>query len=166
MKVEQKLYKRKYLVSSNGTVKRITKTGKVVDKKLTVSHQNNGYVRTTIDYKNEYVHRIVARVFLGEIEGYDVDHIDGNKQNNDVSNLRIITHKENIKYRDQRLGGSLYERSKENNIKKAKKVIWNNMEFSSQSEMAKELNVKQSNISVSIKKGYRVKGHVPKLVEQ
>lgn len=166
MVVEQKLYKRKYLVSSNGTIKRITKTGKVVDKKLTVSHQNNGYVRTTIDYKTEYIHRIVARVFLGDIEGFDVDHIDGNKQNNDVSNLRIITHKENIKYRDQRLGGSLYERSKENNIKKAKKVIWNNMEFSSQSEMAKELNVKQSNISVSIKKGYRVKGHVPKLVEQ
>lgn len=92
-----------YLVSSNGTMKRITKNGKVVDKILTVSKKNNGYVRTTIHKKNEYIHRIVASLFIGEIEGMDVYHIDGNKQNNDISNLEIITHKENIIRRDKRL---------------------------------------------------------------
>ena len=60
MKVEQKLYKGIYLVSSDGKIKRITKNGNVVDKKPTVTKQNNGYVRVTIHYKNEYLHRIIA----------------------------------------------------------------------------------------------------------
>lgn len=157
MKVEQKLYKGKYLVSSNGTMKLITKTGKVRDKVLTISHQNNGYVRTTIDYKNEYVHRIVARVFLGDIEGMDIDHIDGNKQNNDVSNLRIISHKDNVKYRDERLGGSLYARTKPTN-QTAISLIWNDKQFKSQTELAQYLNVAQSSVSYALNHNGKLKG--------
>lgn len=157
MKVEQKLYKGKYLVSSNGTMKLITKTGKVRDKVLTISHKNNGYVRTTIDYKNEYVHRIVARVFLGDIDGMDVDHIDGNKQNNDVSNLRIISHKENVKHRDERLGGSLYARTKPTN-KTAISLIWNGKQFKSQTELAQYLNVSQSSVSYALNYNGKLKG--------
>lgn len=157
MKVEQKLYKGKYLVSSNGTMKLITKTGKVRDKVLTVTHQNNGYVRTTIHGKNEYVHRIVARVFLGEIEGMDVDHIDGNKENNNVSNLRILTHKENIKHRDNRLGGSLYARTKPTN-KTAISIIWNDKQFKSQTELSEHLNVSQSSVSYALNNNGKLKG--------
>jgi len=43
------------------------------------------------------VHRLVAENFIGEIPfGYEVDHKDGNRTNNDVSNLRIVTHRENV----------------------------------------------------------------------
>ena len=44
------------------------------------------------------IHRIVAETFLGSIpEGYDVDHIDGDKSNNCVTNLEIVTHQENMR---------------------------------------------------------------------
>ena len=43
------------------------------------------------------LHRIVWETFNGEIpDGYEIDHIDGNKQNNVLSNLRCVTHIENM----------------------------------------------------------------------
>lgn len=42
------------------------------------------------------IHRLVAELFIGSIEnGLVVNHIDGNKLNNNVNNLEIITPKEN-----------------------------------------------------------------------
>ena len=129
MEVEQKIYKGCYLVSSDGKIKRITKNGIVIDKKPTVTKQNNGYVRVTIHYKNEYLHRIVARVFLGEIDGFDVDHIDG----------------------------SLYERTKHTRNKK-NKYKWNNIFFKSQKEIAEHFGTTQSNISYHLKNNSKLKG--------
>ena len=49
--------------------------------------------------KNYYVHRLVAQHFLdGWNELLVVDHIDGNKENNSVENLRIVSQKENVSY--------------------------------------------------------------------
>ncbi len=46
------------------------------------------------------LHRVMAWTFLGEPEQWqtDVDHIDGDKSNNDPSNLRWCTRSENMKY--------------------------------------------------------------------
>ena len=42
------------------------------------------------------VHRLVAEAFIGKIpQGMDVDHISGDRHDNNVKNLRIVTHSEN-----------------------------------------------------------------------
>ena len=49
-------------------------------------------------HKAYKVHRLVAEAFLDDYsEKLQVDHIDGNKQNNHVSNLRMVTCKENLR---------------------------------------------------------------------
>ena len=49
-----------------------------------------------IQVAGDYLHRIVFRTFISEIpKGYEIDHIDGNKLNNNINNLRLVTHKEN-----------------------------------------------------------------------
>lgn len=49
--------------------------------------------------KNCSVHRLVADAFFdGDHSGYDVNHIDGNKQNNFIGNLEWATRGENIKH--------------------------------------------------------------------
>ena len=42
-------------------------------------------------------HRLVYETFGGIINnGFEIDHIDGNKHNNNISNLRAITRSENM----------------------------------------------------------------------
>lgn len=54
-------------------------------------------------FKIVRVHRLVAEIFLGEIaKGMEVDHIDGDRTNNSLTNLRIVTHAENIKNAKER----------------------------------------------------------------
>lgn len=60
---------------------------------------NDGYLRTQFDGKTQLVHRVIAKTFLEPIEGKDyVNHIDGNKQNNAISNLEWCTFSENIQH--------------------------------------------------------------------
>ena len=51
------------------------------------------------EYGSNSVHRIVYEVFVGKIpEGLQINHIDGNKSNNHLSNLEVCTASENIKH--------------------------------------------------------------------
>ena len=57
-------------------------------------YDDNGKFVRQIKY---YVHRLVAEAFIENPEGLpEVDHIDENKENNNVSNLRWITRKGNM----------------------------------------------------------------------
>jgi hypothetical protein len=45
------------------------------------------------------VHRLVAQAFIPNPYGLsDVNHIDGNKQNNSVSNLEWVSNRDNVEY--------------------------------------------------------------------
>lgn len=46
--------------------------------------------------KSMYVHRLVYMAFKGEIQnGMHINHIDGDKSNNNISNLELVTPSEN-----------------------------------------------------------------------
>lgn len=64
---------------------------------ITSNKNKNGWYLTVnlYDDKNKChttrIHTLVAKHFIGEIpKGYHVHHIDGNKQNNVVTNLKIV----------------------------------------------------------------------------
>ena len=59
---------------------------------------NVGYVRIRLNGKSYKKHRIVGYAFLGlDINNskQQIDHIDRNKLNNNMNNLRIVSHQEN-----------------------------------------------------------------------
>jgi hypothetical protein len=60
---------------------------------------SNGYSTFIINKNNFKTHRIIAMVYLGlniTDTKKEVDHIDGNKSNNNINNLRIVPHKQNM----------------------------------------------------------------------
>jgi len=66
-----------------------------------VCKRKNGYYIVTLtkdkETKYEYIHRLVAKAFCDNPNGYnEIDHIDSNKENNTYKNLKWVTHKENI----------------------------------------------------------------------
>ena len=93
-------YKEHYIINKDGSIYSL-KSNRIM-KPFTLG-QN--YLGVSINRKPEYVHRIVANVFLpNEDNKSDVNHIDGNKHNNSVSNLEWCSHKENIKHSFDKLG--------------------------------------------------------------
>lgn len=85
-----------YQVSNLGRVKS-KKTDLI--RKLTLS--NNGYLVVSL-YKKPIggrvftIHKLVSLMFLGESKGLDVNHKDGNKKNNELSNLELCTRSQNM----------------------------------------------------------------------
>ena len=86
-----------YEIDESGTVR--NKKGRIMKTRLNCY----GYVRINLQQdkvkRTAYVHHLVLRAFYPEINplGLTVDHIDRNKQNNHISNLRYMTDGENIK---------------------------------------------------------------------
>ena len=93
-----------YFVSSFGRV-RSNKGGQLHDLKL--SHFSNGYVKIGLGSKNPnmLVHRLVAQAFLPNPNNLpQVNHKDGNKENNHVENLEWTTSEQNLLHRNYVLG--------------------------------------------------------------
>lgn len=59
----------------------------------------NGYCRVKLNRKEYGLHRLVAIAFIENVQNKpEVNHIDGNKQNNNLSNLEWVTKEENMKH--------------------------------------------------------------------
>ena len=88
-----------YNVSNIGRVCS-TINGDIRIKKLHKS--KDGYLKVVIGHgdmrKSAFVHRLVALLFIGELSDKEVNHLDGKKDNNCVSNLEICTHQENMRH--------------------------------------------------------------------
>lgn len=89
-----------YIVTSTGLVYScFYKTARL----MSVTDNGCGYLSVTLSInkksKKYYVHRLVAECYLQEWEpSLQVNHIDGNKTNNHVSNLEMCTPKQNINH--------------------------------------------------------------------
>lgn len=58
---------------------------------------SNGYVVTTVEGKYYLVHRLIWFIEKGYMppKGYEIDHIDRDKTNNHISNLRCVNRTQN-----------------------------------------------------------------------
>lgn len=71
-----------YLINEDGDILNQRMSGFVV-----APLDKDGYKR----FRNKYIHRLVYEAFVGPIpEGMTIDHIDGNKVNNHLSNLQLM----------------------------------------------------------------------------
>lgn len=85
-----------YSINESGQVK-----SKFVSKLLKPRTAGRGYfcyqLRNEHGSKNEYIHRLVAKTFIPNPNNLpQVDHIDGDKSNNHVSNLRWVSNYDNM----------------------------------------------------------------------
>lgn len=92
-----------YEVSDLGRVRTLNykRTGKV--KVLSPQATKGGYLQVLLykdgKKKRFYVHRLVVIAFIGDIpKGMVVNHLNEDKLDNRLSNLEVVTQKENINY--------------------------------------------------------------------
>lgn len=128
-------------------------------KELKKSNNGSGYLRVGVGHSNPlYIHRLVAETYLNNddpLNKKEVNHIDGNKQNNNITNLEWCTKSENEKH------------AYKTGLKDVKKcpilIIETGQTFESQHECARAINGDQRNISLCINgkrhthKGYHFK---------
>ena len=103
-----------YNVSPTGE---ITRNGKVIKTRLRTGYPS--YTECINNIKRDvYVHRKVAETYIPNPHNLPcVNHIDGNRENNHVSNLEWVTHKENSQHASK-MGLNDYQRTRKtkNNV--------------------------------------------------
>lgn len=138
-------------LTKNGKPRKVLYKGRV----LKPYKKNNGRLQVVLSVcgrtKSLDVHYLIAKTFLvKECENYEINHKDGNLDNNSVSNLEWITRKENIKHA---FSNSLYSTMKKvallNDNGEIEKV------YLSESDACRQNGIAQGKISRAIKRNGR-----------
>lgn len=103
-------YEDRYEISNLGNIRsKVNYKSSKFGKHLRPALSQSGYWHITLakngTRKNGSVHMLVAITFLGPYpENMQVNHKDGDKSNNRLSNLEYVTRKENIRHSHEVLG--------------------------------------------------------------
>ena len=136
-----------YYISNLGRVYSL-KTNKM----LTAIDNGKGYLSVPIrlngKQKRCYVHRLVAKAFIPNPDNLpQVNHIDGNKSNNNVNNLEWVTRKENTQHA---LKNGLIPTALNEKQRKEVRELYYNSKLSTD-EIGKIFNVSSSCIQKNVK---------------
>lgn len=92
------MYEQFYEISNHGRFAKIHPDGRVIRKLNSCTHYLSVSVKSLGDgpQKTFYIHKLVAKVFIGERpDGMVIRHLDGNRYNNHVDNLCYGTVRQN-----------------------------------------------------------------------
>lgn len=158
-----------YQVSNLGNVKALERDinygNRICHRKerLLSKHFNtDGYYTVKLkDNKNHAVHRLVAEAFISGDFSLEVDHIDGDRTNNNVNNLRWVTHYENLLHTYELGNGHMSNRIYDKNYNSKPVTISNEQEIKTFDSLKKcaefikehfKLSAKVSSIYDSLRK--------------
>jgi hypothetical protein len=88
-----------YAASSRGAIRRLKRSPHHPQHNgiLKPVGGTNGYLTVTINKRQRSIHRLIAEAFLGECPStLQVNHKDGNKQNNNIENLEYVSCRQNL----------------------------------------------------------------------
>lgn len=149
-----------YSIDECGTVKSV-----YVSKTLKPRTAGKGYLcyqlRNSNGKKNEYIHRLVALTFIPNPDNLpQVDHMDGDKTNNHVSNLRWVDNRTNMLsfgYKTRKINSS-----KKCSVQILAKNDTEEITFETQSALLKHFGYLKNTSRLSFNKRYkygRLKGY-------
>lgn len=88
-----------YRITKHGIIQSLHKRN--FGKEITARIDRGGYLTVRLSKagvtKTHFLHRLIAETFITKIDGRDfVNHINGNKLDNQIENLEWVTHSENV----------------------------------------------------------------------
>ena len=100
MKITYEILRENLLYNENtGEFTTIHKRGRASVGVTVGAKTKDGYIQISIFGSKEYAHRLAWLYKNGEYPKYQIDHINGNKEDNRIENLRDVTINENSKNR-------------------------------------------------------------------